>query len=79
MLRSWRVGRGIPAMSVSFEALVHRPDEILPQLAGSLGVTDKVSACAPVLIQPCIVRGKQSRPRIDYGSRSAADADETIH
>ena len=35
---------GIHAMSVSFEALVHHPDQILPQLAAFLGIADKVHA-----------------------------------
>jgi len=31
-------------MSVSFDKLVHRPDEILPELGAFLGVTDKLPA-----------------------------------
>jgi hypothetical protein len=31
-------------MSISFEALVHHPDQILPQVAGFLSVADKLSA-----------------------------------
>ena len=57
----WCVARGIPAMSVSFEALVHRPDEILPQLAGFLGVADKVfvmRAC----IDPALYRARKTEP-----------------
>ena len=47
-------------MSVSFKALVHRPDEILPQLVGFLGVADKVfvmRAC----IDPALHRARKTR------------------
>jgi tetratricopeptide (TPR) repeat protein len=57
--KSWCIGRGIPAMSVSFKALVHRPDEILPQLVGFLGVADKVfvmRAC----IDPALHRARKT-------------------
>ena len=36
--------RRIHAMSVSYETLVHHPDQILPQLAAFLGIADKVHA-----------------------------------
>jgi tetratricopeptide (TPR) repeat protein len=42
--KSWCVNLGVHAMSVSFEALVHRPDEILPQVAAFLSSTNKLSA-----------------------------------
>ncbi|MGZ5538159.1 MAG: hypothetical protein ACXWG0_06495, partial [Chthoniobacterales bacterium] len=42
--RSWCIARGIHAMSVSFETLVHQPDEILPRLSRFLGATDKLAA-----------------------------------
>jgi hypothetical protein len=42
--KSWCANLGVHAMSVSFEGLVHHPDEILPQLAGFLGVADKLPA-----------------------------------
>ncbi len=48
-------------MSVSFKALVHRPDEILPQLVGFLGVADKVfvmRAC----IDPALHRARKTEP-----------------
>ena len=61
---SWCVGRRIPAMSVSFEALVHRPDEILPQLAGFLGVTDKVSVMR-TCIDPALHRARKTEPPPD--------------
>jgi hypothetical protein len=37
-------GLEVHAITVSFEALVHHPDEILPQLADFLGVSDKLPA-----------------------------------
>jgi len=48
-------------MSVSFKALLHRPDEILPQLVGFLGVADKVfvmRAC----IDPALHRARKTEP-----------------
>jgi hypothetical protein len=59
--KSWCVSRGISAMSVGFDALVHRPDEILPQVAGFLGVDDKISA-----MRACIAAGSRG------GTASAA-------
>jgi tetratricopeptide (TPR) repeat protein len=57
--KSWCVSMRIPAMSVSFEALVHRPDEILPQIAGFLGVADKVSAMR-ACIDPALHRARKA-------------------
>ena len=45
-------------MSVSFEALVHHPDEILPQLAGFLGVTEKLPAMR-ACIDPALHRARK--------------------
>jgi tetratricopeptide (TPR) repeat protein len=42
--KGWCAARRIHAMSVSYEALVHHPDQILPQLAAFLGIADKVPA-----------------------------------
>jgi hypothetical protein len=42
--KNWCGSLGVHAMSVSFEALVHHPDQILPQLAGFLGTTEKLPA-----------------------------------
>ena len=39
--KTWLTGRGIPAMSVSYADLVHRPDEALPPLVAFLGVPEK--------------------------------------
>jgi tetratricopeptide (TPR) repeat protein len=56
--KSWCAGLGIHAMSVSFHALVHHPDEVLPQVAGFLGVSDNlptVGAC----IDPTLHRARK--------------------
>jgi len=42
--KSWCTNLGLHSMSVSFDKLVHRPDEILPELGAFLGVTDKLPA-----------------------------------
>ncbi len=42
--KTWLTGQGIPAMSVSYENLVHHPDQILPLVAALLGVPDKLDA-----------------------------------
>jgi hypothetical protein len=55
--KSWCASLGIHAMSVSFQALVHRPDEILPQLAGFLGTTDKLPAMR-ACIDPALHRAR---------------------
>jgi tetratricopeptide (TPR) repeat protein len=55
--KSWCASVGIHAMSVSFQALVHRPDEILPQLAGFLGTTYKLPAMR-ACIDPALHRAR---------------------
>jgi LPS sulfotransferase NodH len=60
-VRSWCTTRGIHAMSVSFQTLVHRPDQILPQLAGFLGVPDKLPAMR-ACIDPALHRARQTGP-----------------
>ena len=57
--KSWCVSLGIPAMSVSFEDLVYRPDEILPHVAGFLGVADKVPAMR-ACIDPALHRARKA-------------------
>ena len=42
--KSWCLNLGVHAMSVSFEGLVRHPDQILPQVAGFLGIVNKLSA-----------------------------------
>ena len=42
--KSWCTNLGLHAMSISFQALVYHPDEILPQIAAFLGTTDKLPA-----------------------------------
>jgi hypothetical protein len=56
--KSWLTGRGIPAMSVSYADLVHRPDEALPPLAAFLGVPEKLAAMRAV-IDPTLHRARR--------------------
>jgi hypothetical protein len=55
--KTWLTGRGIPAMSVSYADLVHRPDEALPPLAAFLGVPEKLAAMRAV-IDPTLHRAR---------------------
>jgi hypothetical protein len=57
--KSWCDSLEIHAMSVSFDALVHHPDKILPQLAGFLGVTDKLPAMR-ACIDPALHRARKT-------------------
>ena len=57
--RNWCASLGIPAMSVSFEALVHRPEEILPQVARFIGVADKLPAMR-ACIDPALHRARKT-------------------
>jgi hypothetical protein len=50
---------GIPAMSFSFDVLVHRPQEILPQVADFLGMADKHSAML-ACIDPDLHRARKT-------------------
>jgi tetratricopeptide (TPR) repeat protein len=56
--KTWLTGRGIPAMSVSYADLVHRPDEALPPLAAFLGVPEKLAAMRAV-IDPTLHRARR--------------------
>ena len=55
--KSWCAAIGIHAMSIGFEALVHHPDEILPQLAEFLAATDKLPAMR-ACIDPALHRAR---------------------
>ena len=55
--KTWLTGRGISAMSVSYADLVHRSDEVLPELAGFLGVPEKLDAMRAV-IDPSLHRAR---------------------
>jgi tetratricopeptide (TPR) repeat protein len=55
--KSWCSGLGAHAMSVSYHTLVHRPEEILPQLAAFLGATDKLDAMR-ACIDPTLHRAR---------------------
>jgi tetratricopeptide (TPR) repeat protein len=55
--KSWCAGLGIHAMSVSYEALVHHPDDVLPRIAAFLGTEDKLPAMR-VCIDPALHRAR---------------------
>jgi hypothetical protein len=57
--KTWLTGRGIPALSVSYADLVHRPDEALPPLAAFLGVTEKLAAMRAV-VDPTLHRARRT-------------------
>jgi hypothetical protein len=56
--KTWCASLGVHAMSVGFEDLVHHPDQILPQLAGFLGTTDKLPAMR-ACIDPALHRARK--------------------
>ena len=58
--KTWLTGRGIPALSVSYADLVHRPDEALPPLAAFLGVPEKLAAMRAV-IDPTLHRARSEK------------------
>jgi len=59
--KSWCAGLGAHAVSVSYQALVHRPEEILPQLAAFLGTEDKLEAMR-ACIDPALHRARTGQP-----------------
>ena len=59
--KGWCANLGVHAMSVSFQALVHRPDEVLPQIAGFLDLTDKLPAMR-ACIDPGLHRARKTGP-----------------
>jgi tetratricopeptide (TPR) repeat protein len=58
--KTWLTGCGIPALSVSYADLVHRPDEALPPLAVFLGVPEKLAAMRAV-IDPTLHRARNEK------------------
>jgi tetratricopeptide (TPR) repeat protein/arylsulfatase A-like enzyme len=56
--KSWCLNLGVHAMSVSFEGLVRHPDQILPQVAGFLGIVNKLSAMR-ACIDPALHRARK--------------------
>lgn len=55
--KAWCKSLGIHAKSVNYEALVHRPDEILPEIAAFLGTTDSLPAMR-ACIDPALHRAR---------------------
>jgi tetratricopeptide (TPR) repeat protein len=58
--KAWCANSRLHAVSVSFEALVHHSDQILPQLANFLGTTDRLPAMR-ACIDPALHRTRNSR------------------
>jgi GTP1/Obg family GTP-binding protein len=56
--KSWCANLGVHAMSVSFETLLHHPDEILPHLARFLGTTDDKLPALRTCIDPVLHRAR---------------------
>jgi hypothetical protein len=55
--KAWSATHGVHAMSVSYSALVHHPDEVLPRLAEFLGLGDKLGAMS-ACIDPALHRAR---------------------
>ena len=74
--KSWLTGRGIPALSVSYADLVHRPDSALPPLAAFLGVPHRLAAMRAV-IDPSLHRARGAAAAVTPFSPSAIRAGGT--
>jgi hypothetical protein len=59
--KTWITTRGIPALGVRYEDLVHNSDEILPRVAAFLGAEDKLEAMREV-IDPNLHRARAGEP-----------------
>jgi predicted AlkP superfamily phosphohydrolase/phosphomutase/tetratricopeptide (TPR) repeat protein len=55
--KGWCASLGVHAMSVSYEALVHRPDEVLPGIGQFLEATDRLAAMR-ACINPNLYRAR---------------------
>jgi len=55
--KTWCAGLGVHAMSVNYRDLVHRPDEVLPRIAGFLGASDKLAAMR-ACVDPALHRAR---------------------
>jgi hypothetical protein len=62
--KGWCVNLKIHAMSISFEALVNHPDQILPQVAGFLSVADKLPAMR-ACIDPALYCTRKTGPSLN--------------
>lgn len=56
--KAWCAGPKVEAMGVDYETLVHRPDEILPQIAEFIGATDTLEAMS-ACIDPSMHRARK--------------------
>jgi tetratricopeptide (TPR) repeat protein len=59
--KGWCASWGVHSISVSFETLVNRPDQILPQVAGFLNVADKLPAMR-ACIDPALHHTRKTGP-----------------
>lgn len=55
--KNWLAAHGIPALGVSYQTLVHHPEEILPQIASFLGKPDSTEAMQKA-IDPTLHRAR---------------------
>ena len=57
--KSWCLNVRVHAMSVTYEGLVHQPDQILPQVAAFLGLADKLPTMR-ACIDPALHRARKT-------------------
>ena len=57
--KTWALRHEIPALSVDFHALVHRPDSVLPEIAAFLGAENMLPAMR-ACIDPSLHRSRRS-------------------
>jgi len=58
--KTWLCGRGISALSVTHADLIHRSDQVLPQIAAFLGKSQQIAAMKAV-IDPALHHSKRSK------------------
>jgi len=71
--KGWCASHGVHALGVSYETLVHRPGEILPQLAAFLGTPDKLDAMR-ACIEPGLHRARTGELPAPAGQAAAVPA-----
>ena len=72
--KGWCASHGVHALGVSYENLVHRPEEILPQLAAFLGTPDKLDAmraCIAPELHRARTDGSPAKPRQESAEPAA--------
>ena len=71
--KGWCASHGVHALGVSYETLVHRPEEILPQLAAFLGTPDRLDAMR-ACIAPELHRARTGELPATAGQAAAVPA-----